>query len=42
MNKEKSLQACTLAAYVEWQELMARLGVRSYNWVLPKGESVLY
>lgn len=42
MRKESELSAATVAAYVEWQELMARLGVQSFNWVLPRGESVLY
>lgn len=42
MKRESELEAATIAAYMEWQELMSRLGVRSYNWVLRKGESVLY
>lgn len=41
-TKEQTLQAATIAAYMEWQELAQRLGITSYNWVLRAGESVLY
>lgn len=41
-KRNTELEAATIAAYMEWQELMARLGVASYNWVLARGESVLY